>query len=84
MTLLKVRSLRQFEVFQLVELQEQSHPSAICDSVLGIWYSVVYYIKAPIVTNTLFPPPLLISQQKHCVCGKFPVVAIKTPACFSS
>jgi hypothetical protein len=37
--------LRQFEVLQLVNLKEQFYPSAIHNSVLGTWYSVVYYIK---------------------------------------
>ena len=60
MTLLNVRSLRQFEVLQLVQLQEQFYPSAMHNSVLRIWCSVVYYINGPTVTNTLF-----LTNKKH-------------------
>jgi len=39
--------------------------------------SVLYQGSCSYKYNVSF---LLISQQKHCVCGKFPAVVIKTPA----
>jgi hypothetical protein len=78
-TSLKVRSLRQFEVLQLVQLQEQSYNSAMHNSVLGIWYSVVFCIKGLTVSNTLLPPPSPYKlTYKNCVYGKFPLDVMKT------
>jgi hypothetical protein len=45
-------------------------------SVLGIWYTVVYYIKGPTVTNTFFFYEL---TNKNTVYGKLLVVVIRTP-----
>jgi uncharacterized MnhB-related membrane protein len=35
-------------------VQEQLYPCAMHNSVLGMWYSVVYYIKGPTVSNIFF------------------------------
>jgi len=46
------------------------------NSVLEIWYSIVYYFKGPTVTNPLVSPPYELANKIHCV-WKVPIAIIK-------
>jgi len=53
------------------------------NSVLGIYFSVVYYIKGPTVTNMLvFFFLCKLTNKNTCVSGKFPVVDVIKPPMF--